>query len=220
MISGLDYSSAVLSAMPEARDAHGEPLITEVIHVSTSRSPERCRSTKCAVASRPSARYVRELTGLIGRGIREVRFESHEDEVAFVAGAGGGAAAETLRAYGRAQALQARKTLRFALYDLVHDKANRASSGPVPKASYTRRLGSGRRGDRLVSRDARAALPRSGREWATCGPIDAEHLMGRFSEAEGAVTQVLEAPPSKAIIRNLAGCRLNRTSMRTSSSPS
>ena len=204
VVSGLDYSSAVLTAAPQARDTEAENLIGGIVHefLDVAR-----HAWEDPASVRPAARYVRQLTELTGRSVREVRFQTAEDDVAFTSPAPRGIPAEIPKAYGsvvgRVQTLQARGTLRFTLYELVNDKAISCFLQPGSEDLMRNAWGRVVEVTGLVSRDPRTDVPRSVREVTDVRAVDVEHVLGTFLEAEGAVRPVPGAPPSEVIIRNL-----------------
>lgn len=204
VLSGLDYSSAVFTASPQARDTGAEDLISGIVHEFLDVARHAWEPT---ADDRPSARYVRHLTELTGRSVREVRFQTVEDDVVFTSPAPRGVPAEVPKAHGsvvgRVQTLQARGTLRFTLYDLVNDKAISCFLQPGSEDLMRNAWGRIVEVAGLVSRDPRTDAPRSVREVADVRAVEVEHVPGKFLEAEGAVTPVPGAKTSEVIIRNL-----------------
>ena len=104
---------------------------------------------------------------------------------------------------GRVQTLQARGSLRFTLYDLVHDKAISCFLRPGAEDLMRGAWGNVVEVTGLVTRDAVTDRPRSVRDVIDIQRVNVDYSPGKFMEAEGVLTPVPEALSSEAIIRNL-----------------
>jgi len=206
IVSGLEYGSATMTASPEAHDAEAAELIPGVVHEYLA-AAQQVQNDPAADGTRPAIRYVRDLIDLTRRTATEVRFETAEDEVAFTGPAPGGTPPPAAKAIGtvvgRVQTLQARGSLRFTLYDLVHDKAISCFLRPGAEDLMRGAWGNIVEVTGLVARDPMTDRPRSVRDVIDVQPVTLDRTPGRFMEAEGVLTPVPGAPSSEAIIRNL-----------------
>ncbi len=206
VVSGLEFGSATLTASPEAHDVEAVQFIPGVVHEYLETALQ-VQQHPTAGDNRQAIRYVRDLVDLTKRTATGVRFETAEDDVVFTGPPPAETTAPLPRAIGtvvgRVQTLQARGSLRFTLYDLVHDKAISCFLRPGAEDLMRGVWGNVVEVTGLVTRDAVTDRPRSVRDVIDIQPVNVDYSPGKFMEAEGVLTPVPEALSSEAIIRNL-----------------
>lgn len=205
VITDLEYSSAILTAMPVAETPEAESALDRVVdnYLEAARGLKSGHNDR-----RRSLELVRELVES-ATPEAEVTFETPEADVTFlfpepsidetservlvpVLG--------TVR--GRVQTLSQRWGLRFTLWDLVSDRA--VSCYIQPEREELLRNVWGHLADvtGVVSRDPRTDRPISIRRVSEVVVIP-ENEAGAYRMARGSVDAASEAPPSEEIIRRL-----------------
>lgn len=149
-----------------------------------------------------------EITGLIGDGVDEVRFETAEKEAVVRAGDELPRAAakpepskDRGTLVGRVQTLQGRGQLRFTLYDLAHDRAVSCWLSSGQQELMRGAWGHLVEVEGLVSWDPVTNMPLSVRRVTDVRIFD-EPVPDAWLLARGAV-QAPTAPPAEQVIRQL-----------------
>jgi len=205
VIAGLDYSSAVATVAGRPLDTASEELLPRVVS-DFGEAAEAVAYGRSTTTSQRTMELLLDITGLIGDGVDEVRFETAEKEA--VVRAGDQPSHATTKpepskdrgtVIGRVQILHGRGQLRFTLYDLAHDRAVSCWLSSGQEELMRGAWGHLVEVEGLVSRDRATNTPLSVRQVTDVRMFD-EPAADAWLSARGAV-KAPNAPPAEEVIR-------------------
>lgn len=158
--------------------------------------------------SEPVASPARRLIGVITDRVPSIRFETADDDVTISAvehtDERRGGVTEFPPTYGavegRVQTITNRGTLRFTLYDLVHDKAVSCYLAPGYEDVMTNTWGHVAVVEGVVKRDSRTGRPITVRRVTRVDEVN-EGVVGQWRQARGVLAGLRDEPAEQTIRR-------------------